>query len=201
MKEPGLGDKLFYDRARRTSLTEHFVSGLTTVEQLMTDRYEEMGDFRNGVFEALTYPPKGKIKETRVQLSRLGQVKGLPLKLIKNLHFSAGDFLLRAEYDLKNTSPHPQNFLFLVEWNLTLLAGDAPDRNYFVGGRELTNSRLNSVGEETGVSEMGMRDGWLELEINFKTSRPAKFWRYPVETISQSAGGLRTGLPGDPACF
>jgi alpha-amylase len=83
-----------------------------------------------------------------------------------------------------------------VEWNLTLLAGDAPDRNYFVKGRDLAHPRLNSVGDETGVTEMGMRDDWLELEINFKTPHPAKFWRYPVETISQSEGGFEKVYQG-----
>jgi 4-alpha-glucanotransferase len=83
-----------------------------------------------------------------------------------------------------------------VEWNLTLLAGDSPDRNYFVKGRDLLHPRLNSVGEETGVTEMGMRDGWLELEINFKAAHPAKFWRYPVETISQSEGGFEKVYQG-----
>ena len=196
MKEPGLEQKLFYDSARRVSLTEHFVPDLTTVEQMMTSRYQEMGDFRTGVFESKIQSPKKKGQKAQIQLSRLGQVGGHALRLSKNLQLKAGDFDLETAYELKNEDAHGQNFLFLVEWNLTLLAGNAPDRNYFVAGRHLSPTSLNSVGEQDGVTEMGMRDGWLELEINFKTSRPAKFWRYPVETISQSEGGFERVYQG-----
>ena len=196
MKEPGLEKKLFYDSARRVSLTEHFVPDLTTVEQMMTNRYEERGNFRNALFESKVMPLKKKGQPAQIVLSRLGHVEGLPLKLVKKLGFAAGDFNLDTVYELQNKSPHSQNFLFLVEWNLTLLAGDSPDRNYFVKGRNLLHPRLNSVGEETGVTEMGMRDGWLELEVNFKVDHPAKFWRYPVETISQSEGGFERVYQG-----
>jgi 4-alpha-glucanotransferase len=196
MKEPGLEKKLFYDSARRVSLTEHFVPDSTTVEQMMTQRYEEQGDFRKVLFESKVQVPKKKGQPAQVVLSRLGHVGGMPLKLVKKLEFSAGDFTLETAYELQNKSARGQNFLFLVEWNLTLLAGDAPDRNYFVKGRDLLHPRLNSVGAETAVTEMGMRDGWLELEINFKAAHPAKFWRYPVETISQSEGGFEKVYQG-----
>jgi alpha-amylase len=83
-----------------------------------------------------------------------------------------------------------------VEWNLTLLAGDAPDRNYFVEGHPLADPRMVSVGEEKNVSVMGLRDGWLNLEILFKAEKPALFLRYPVETISQSEGGFEKVYQG-----
>ncbi len=196
MKEPGLEKKLFYDAFRRVSLTEHFVPDLTTVEQMMTNHFEERGDFRKAIFESKVQPPKKKGEPAQVILSRQGNVGGLPLKLVKNLEFQAGDFNLETVYELKNKSPHSQNFLFLAEWNLTLLAGDSPNRNYFVKDRNLLHPQLNSIGEETGVTEMGMRDGWLELEINFMVGRPARFWRYPVETISQSEGGFERVYQG-----
>ncbi len=196
MKEPGLEHKLFYDSARRVSLTEHFVPDLTTVEQMMTSRYQELGDFRSGIFESKIQAPKKKGQGAQVRLSRLGTMDGQPLRLTKNLQWRAGDFDLVAAYELKNEAALARNFLFLAEWNLTLLAGNAPDRNYFVAGRELAATALNSVGEEDGVTEMGLRDGWLELEINFRTARPAKFWRYPVETISQSEGGFERVYQG-----
>jgi alpha-amylase len=41
-----------------------------------------------------------------------------------------------------------------------------------------------------------LRDGWLQLEVNFSTPAPAKFWRYPVETISQSEGGFERVYQG-----
>jgi alpha-amylase len=196
MKEPGLEQKLYYDTARRVSLTEHFLPLETNAEQMMTGRYQELGDFRKAVFESQIHSPKKKGEKARIRLSRTGQVVGSPLALSKKLSFGAGDFDLETSYELENKGTQSFQCLFLVEWNLTLLAGDAPDRNYFVAGRKLSNPRLNSLGEENGITEMGMRDGWLELEVRFKTSLPAKFWRYPVETISQSEGGFERVYQG-----
>jgi 4-alpha-glucanotransferase len=129
-------------------------------------------------------------------LSREGRVEGLPVRSTKKLQFAPGDFQLEPVYELQNAGGKNLSFLFLVEWNLTLLAGDAHDRNYFVKGRELSQPRLFSLGEERDVEEMGMRDGWLGLEIHFKSGKAAKFWRYPVETISQSEGGFEKVYQG-----
>ena len=57
------------------------------------------------------------------------------------------------------------------------------------------------MGEEPGVTEAGMTDGWLKLRILFQTSQPAKFWRYPVETISQSEGGFERVYQGSCLLF
>ncbi len=162
----------------------------------MTSRYQELGDLAGAAFEAKAQEPKKKGQPALVQLSREGHVDGTPLRLTKKLQFSVGDFHLEAQYELQNKGSKALSFLFLSEWNLTLLAGDAHDRNYFVAGRDLSQPRLFSTGVEKGVTEMGMRDGWLELEINFKAGDPALFWRYPVETISQSEGGFERVYQG-----
>jgi alpha-amylase len=52
------------------------------------------------------------------------------------------------------------------------------------------------MGEEESVGEMGMEDDWLQLRVVFEARKPAKFWRYPVETISQSEGGFERVYQG-----
>jgi alpha-amylase len=195
-KEPGLENKLFYDQGTRASLVERMVPLETKVEDLLAARYRELGDFHRRTFAAKLREPKGKGKPLALGLACDGSIDGAPVKLTKDLTLSPGNFQLDADYRLLNLSSRDLRFLFLVEWNLTLLAGDTPDRNYFVAGKTLSSPRLNTVGAEEGVSEMGMRDGWLELEVNFKTQTPAKFWRYPVETISQSEGGFERVYQG-----
>jgi len=195
-KEPGLEKKLFYDQARRASLVERFTPLGSKVEDFLTGRAQEQGDFRKGVFDVKLQEPSRKTDAAVVKLSRMGSVAGSPLKLSKKLTFAPGPFDLTVDYSLENVGSRELSFLFLVEWNLTLLAGDAPDRNYFVKGRELAQPRLFSVGQEEGVSEMGLKDGWLDLEVAFRAGKPAKFWRYPVETISQSEGGFEKVYQG-----
>ena len=195
-KEPGLEKKLFYDRDRRASLVDRCLPLGTKVEDLLSGKYQELGDFRQAAFAVKVEESKRKGQPLKIKLSREGRVESESVKLSKNLTLSAGTFRLEAAYHLQNQSRKDLRFLWMTEWNLTLLAGDAPDRNYFVKDRPLVSSRLNSVGEENTVKEMGMRDDWLGLEINFQTANPAKFWRYPVETISQSEGGFEKVYQG-----
>ncbi len=195
-KEQGLENRLFYDMNRRASLVDRFLSRQTTPEDLWASRAGEISDFLKNTYDFKVLEPKRKGGNLTVRMSRQGQVEGAPLYLEKNLEFSPGAFSMDAEYSLVNRGDHEIQFLWMVEWNLTLLAGDAPDRNYFVAGRSLASPRLNSMGEETGVLEMGMRDGWLGIEVNFKTEKSARFWRYPVETISQSEGGFERVYQG-----
>ncbi|HET9869781.1 MAG TPA: alpha-amylase/4-alpha-glucanotransferase domain-containing protein, partial [bacterium] len=72
---------------------------------------------------------------------------------------------------------------------------------YYVKGRELRERALNSMGREEGVTEAGMTDGWLKLQIDFKSPRPVDFFRYPVETISQSEGGFERVYQGSCLLF
>jgi alpha-amylase len=200
VKEAGLDQKLFYDRDRRVSLVDHFLPPATTLDEMMRAQNQEWGDFRKASFDFKVHPPKKKGQHLRVLMSRDGRLsdhsEGVPLKLTKNLTFAPGLFHLETDYAVQNKGTRDARFLFATEWNLTLLAGDAPDRNYFIKGRTLAQPRLFSTGEEPAVTEVGMKDDWLQLQIVLKTSQPAKFWRYPVETISQSEGGFERVYQG-----
>jgi hypothetical protein len=70
-----------------------------------------------------------------------------------------------------------------------------------VKDRDLAQPLLASLGEEEGVAEAGMTDGWLGLKISFTSGTPMKFWRYPVETISQSEGGFERVYQGSCLLF
>lgn len=196
VKEPGLENKLFYDPEERASLVERILPLNTTVEKLWKGQYQELGDFHRAGFSSKISEPKGKGKPVQLILTHGGSIDESSVHLTKKLTLNQGDFNLRVNYLLQNQSDKELQFLFMPEWNLTLLAGDAPDRNYFVKGRDLNAMRLNSIGMEENVTEMGMRDGWLKLEVNIQSSIPAHFWRYPVETISQSEGGFERVYQG-----
>jgi alpha-amylase len=196
VKEPGLENKLFYDPEERSSMVERILPIGTRVENMLSGQYQEMGDFHRAVFSSKVEEPKGKGKPAQITLAHEGVIDGLPVQLTKKVTLDSGDFRLTAHYSLKNNGSKELRFIFMTEWNLTLLAGDAPNRNYFVKGRDLSDIRLNSVGAEENVTEAGMRDGWLKLEINLQSEKPAHLWRYPVETISQSEGGFERVYQG-----
>jgi alpha-amylase len=201
VKEPGLEKKLFYDADRRVSLVDRFAPMGTKVDDFYASRAGELADFRRGVFDFKIVPPQRKGQPLKISLSRLGKVEGQPFRLKKNLSFQPGDFDLEVRLELENRGDRELRFLYFTEWNLTLLAGDAPDRNYYVKDRALEHSRLNSLGVEEGVRVAGMTDGWLRLDLLFELEREAKFYRYPVETISQSEGGFERVYQGSCLMF
>ena len=201
VKEPGLEKKLFYDADRRMSLVDRFAPLGTQVDDFYASRAGELSDFRRGRFDCKVQEPKLKGQPLMVSLSRTGRVEGQPLRLKKELSFAPEDFDLSVRLELKNLGDRELRFLYFTEWNETLLAGDAPDRNYYVKGRTLEHSRLNSQGVEDGVKTAGMTDGWLQLDLLFELEKEAKFFRYPVETISQSEGGFERVYQGSCLMF
>lgn len=80
---------------------------------------------------------------------------------------------------------------FGVEFNVNLLAGDAPDRVHEIDGvKALGSDRMISIGALDGVSRFRVRDGYLPLVIEWSLSQPATHWRLPIETVSSSEAGI-----------
>ena len=71
-----------------------------------------------------------------------------------------------------------------------MLAGDAPDRYYWIAGADLKDPRLASSGQTDQVSSFGLRDEYQGLDIALALDKPATLWRFPIETVSQSEGGF-----------
>ncbi|MFI5290710.1 MAG: alpha-amylase/4-alpha-glucanotransferase domain-containing protein, partial [Polyangia bacterium] len=100
---------------------------------------------------------------------------------------------LEAEY-LVTAPGEPFRVTFGCEVNLTLLAGDAPDRYYRIGGRELADRRLASRGETEGALELV--NEWDRFLVRLSSAPATSTWRYPLETASQSEGGFERTYQG-----
>jgi len=198
-KEPGLENMLFYDRERRVSLVERFVDKGVTVDDLWSVRAEDRGEFAGRPF-GMEGPTQKKGREASVLLFREGKVREggetMNVRFTKKITFPPGDLCLKVDYEIHNDGEKTLNARFLSEWNLTLLAGDSPDRFYFVDGRGLDDPRLCSRGEDQEVTRAGMTDRWVGLTVAFESLVPARFYRYPVETVSQSEGGFERVYQG-----
>ena len=80
--------------------------------------------------------------------------------------------------------------------NLTLLAGDAPDRYYRVAGRELPDERRwRRAASAGGRARAGQRVGQFFVRAVVDAGR-APLWRHPLETASQSEGGFERTYQG-----
>ena len=89
----------------------------------------------------------------------------------------------------------PFSVFFAPELNLTLLAGDAPDR-YYRAARELSKDerKLASRGESEGPLELV--NEWDRFLIRVRATPAGTTWRYPLETASQSEGGFERTYQG-----
>ena len=85
---------------------------------------------------------------------------------------------------------------FGVEFNINLLAGDAPDRYYEIPGHFLEDRKLASVGALNDVTEVHLIDEWNRMETVLKTNKSCHLWRFPVETVSLSESGFEKIFQG-----
>jgi alpha-amylase len=191
VKEQGLERLLHYDWHRRVSLLDHFPGPETTLEDFSRGQYQELGDFVTGEYQHRLRRGRGTLTLILSREGRLWPPEGpVPVTVSKRITLPAGGSWMEVRYRLE--SPHPQGLSawFGVELNYALLAGSAPDRYYLIEGARPEDPRLVSVGEAGEVASFGLRDEYLGLDIALTVNRPARLWRFPIETVSQSEGGF-----------
>jgi alpha-amylase len=185
-KEKNLHEYLLYDKYTRQSFLDRIIPVNSDAESFYKGRFEEMGTF---VDEAFEVKDLSNGEEIKVEFSREGSVRGSGLFLKKTLSLIPGTTQFTVNYQVHNRD-HDLDVLFGTELNVTMLAGKADDRYYYVAGQNLTDRQLASKGSNSQVTEMGMIDRWLSVNLNLKPDRPCELWRFPVETISLSEEGF-----------
>ena len=85
--------------------------------------------------------------------------------------------------------------MFAVEFNLGLMAGDAPDRNYFSAERENLGN-LSTILQRDSQTGLGLVDEWLGVEIWIHADPSARFFTYPVQSVNDSEGGFERVYQG-----
>lgn len=141
-----LEQHLHYDWHRRVSLLDHFLGEDTDLNALAQSSYTEQGDFINQPYQAT-------VNEHRVTLSRMGQVKSqeqtLPIQVEKQLAFIDPELAqTMIRYTITNHSTQRAKLWFAPEFNVNLLAGDAPDRYYYIPENEPSQGVQHIVSEE-----------------------------------------------------
>jgi alpha-amylase len=189
VKSAGLEDLLSYDRHPRFSFIDHFLAEDTTLDGLHRGRYDERGDFADGAYTLTGHSAADSVSAT---LERSGHVDGRALTVAKKITLSGST--LTCAYHL--TAPGaPFTVFFAPEVNLTLLAGDAPDRYYRTQHpTAIADRRLASRGESEGPLELV--NEWDKFFIRVNATPSTQWWRHPLETASQSEGGFERTYQG-----
>ncbi len=186
-KEEHLDDHLIYDREVRKSFVDRLLPVNTNPEECYRQTFRELAPLSNTVYEERNLSA-GNVAS--VSLSCTTQVGPSTVELKKRYSLTAGVAAIHVEYEIINRGPERVQCLFGSEMNFTMLAGYADDRFYYVPGRTIDDPRLASRGEWTDVTEMGMMDRWLQIDLHLRWTAPGIVWRYPVETVSLSEEGF-----------
>ncbi len=184
-KQEGLDQRLQYDQHAPKSLIDRFLANDVSAEQLAAGGAQEFGDFVGRAYEA-----KIRKNPDRIQalMTRRGSAFDMPITITKGVTLAADGHTLEVAYLLEGL-PQDRTLHFGVELNFAGLPSGADDRYFYRGDRQ----RLAQLGarlDEANVTEFGLVDEWLGVDVRLSTNAPADVWTWPIETVSQSEGGF-----------
>ena len=127
-------------------------------------------------------------------LSRNGFVwmddKRASIGLAKRIAFKGNSQELEINYELRNNHSEAVDLWFGVEFNFGMLSSDDERKTFYVKGLELKDRKLNLKTEDENISDFGIKDEALGLQIDLKLDNPASIWQFPLYTVSLSESGF-----------
>jgi hypothetical protein len=201
-KERDLDQYLHFDRYRRASFLDHFIPESTDFDSFRGGRYQEEGDFIGGLYELGVDNVE---KNREVLFSRSGTIgkegEKAPARVEKRFVLSLNRSALKAAYRITYGGNERKRTNFGIEFNINLLAGDAPDRYYDVPGHALDDRKLASIGEFADVSEVFLIDEWNGMVVALRANKKCNVARFPIETVSLSENGFEKVFQGSCLLF
>lgn len=194
VKEIGLEERLIVDWYRRTGLIDHLMAPGTSLDEFYRAQYAEWGDFVNQPYTLATLQAE---PHPCLVLRRDGQVwdpEGpKPLRLEKTLEALSDRPILRISYRLTPMGLSPIRARFGVEVNWGMSGSDS-ERAYTVwpGGELRSFATLEELPESDELAIV--HEWWGRVVI--RLSRPAAWWQFPVEAISNSEAGFERVYEG-----
>jgi alpha-amylase len=197
-KEEGLDRMLAYDRHRRLSFLDRFLSPGLSWEAFDGIDEAELGCHVNGVYEMESGGPVSRDGVLTVPMSRRGIVsldgRSSPVTVRKVYRVTEQAAAVGVAYAVENHGEGPLAVRFGVELNLTLLAGDDPQRYYEWPGSGPV--RLRERGRCRAMDQFSMVDEWSRFRVTLRLDRQGDIWYMPIETVSQSEEGFERTYQG-----
>jgi len=180
-RDAGLEREITYDRFRRGSLLDGLFPD--------SGHLEPLEPWASALFSLGGHRMGHRIVESTGCVSVVFYAEnpdGWPISIEKRIQVRAGESGIRVAYRLGWTGPAPIRARWVVQWNLALTSGDAPDRFYELPGRPALGSR----GEINDRRSLGLVDEWANCAVTLDWARPARVAWAPVETVSNSEAGF-----------
>lgn len=182
VREPGLHERLWYDRRRRLLFQCYLVPAEARLDAAQRGQLEELGSFGTGGF--LT-----RLRSRRLKLDRTETVGGQSVTMTKELTVDGQGRSITLSVRVE---PLPPGSLLAVESNLAITAGPAK-------GSLTANRRTHCLDGEVEIAEAAslvLLQPELATRCTVRISPPARIWYYPVETINNSEHGYERILQG-----
>jgi len=184
-KHPDLQSHLVYDHRRRAALHDLFLSRETSLTELERHPDAPLADWSEKLYDVASSLSD---RIARVDASHRGPVGEAELEVSKSV--AIGDRGLDVDVRLVNASDRNWEGVYGLEFNLALLAGDAPDRYVRVNGEPPNEQHFAGRGEHVRVSSLRFVDEYGGFEIELAFDDPVSVWRYPVQTVNNSEAGF-----------
>jgi len=195
-KEKDLDQYLHFDGYRRASFLDHFVGDSVDLESFRKCVYQEEGDF---IQEPYRIEARRRGKHQEVLFFRSGCLRKNggkdSVEIEKRFSISGREKVVRALYQVTYKGERRRTN-FGVEFNINLLAGDAPDRYYEIPEHSLEDRKLASVGALNDVTEVHLINEWDRMKVTLRTDKSCHLWRFPIETVSLSESGFEKIFQG-----
>ena len=186
LKRDDLDQFLNYDQRLRKSLIDHFWDENVSLNEVVSGRAMERGDFADGIYRATIRRNPDRIQ---VMMSREGNAWGVPLKLTKGITLNENSDELEVAYQIEGL-PQNAKYHFGIEFNFAGMPDGQDDRYYSTG---TDGRRLGQLGQQLDLPQcrdIELTDEWLGLNVRMEWDRAARLWAYPVQSVSQSEGGF-----------
>lgn len=183
-KQADLERHLVWDRGQRLGLIDRLLSEDASLDRLASQDPCELAELASAPY---LMEQRGRSVVLRRDVELRGDSR---LTIAKTVRLGEGGRAPQLLLEVINTGDIHAKVRYASEFNLGLLAGDAPDRYIEIPGRALADPRNASTGCESNVRLVRFVNGWDRWMLEMETSEAAELWRYPVRTVNNSEAGF-----------
>ena len=177
---------LVFDKNEKVFGVDHFLNKMPTAEEFQLLKYEENASFYEEYYNIL----ENLINKdyATVSFEKTSKVNGKDIHLIKR-YIINNDGTFSLDVIMENKSNEDTEFIYALENNITLLAGQEKDR-YYIGGEKRISNNLSDIGEYIGSSFAMADEGYIKINVMIESNEETAFLYMPNYTISDAVDKL-----------
>lgn len=205
LKHADAAEALAYDRHGRYGALEHILGPEVGFAAFQSGAYDERSHLATGAWDA---EPLLDERGAQVRLTYADTGCASPQSVSsptwrvwveKTLILPATQDELRVSYRVRNEGATPLAAQFVSEWNANLVGGGGNPAAYIHVPGQVDRATFDTGAEHGDVMRLQFGNDDLGVHVRLELATPARLWRFSVESVSSSEGGLERVHQG--TCF